>query len=249
MELGLKDKVALVTGAGSQIGFGKAISLALAKEGCHVVLTDVDLGGTKQSAVEVQALGRKAMALKMDVTSRAEVQSAVKEAIDEFGKIDILVNNAGVCSGIKPFIKTTESDWDKDINVNIKGVLYCTQAVLPGMIERKFGKIINIVTGGGIDGGPNACTYALTKGGVIIFTKSLAVEVAPSGINVNCIAPGYAMTGFARNAPPGMVEKFAKTVPLGRLTDVEDIANSVVFLASNAASDIIGQTIRVSGTV
>jgi 3-oxoacyl-[acyl-carrier protein] reductase len=249
VNLGLKDKVAIITGAGSQIGFGKAIALALAKDGCHVAATDIDLEGAKQTAAEIKALGRKAIALKLDVANHAEAIKVANAVLAEFGRIDILVNNAGVCSGIKPFMETTEADWDKDISVNFKGTMNCTQAVLPDMLKRKAGKIINISSGGGIDGGKNAATYASTKGSVIIFTKSIAAEVAPSGINVNCIAPGFANTGFAAKAPPGMVENFAKTVPLGRLTDVQDIANTVVFLASDAANDIVGQTIRVSGTV
>ena len=249
MDLGLKDKVAIITGAGSQIGFGKAISLALAKDGCHIVATDIDLEGAKQTAAEVKNLGRKAIALKLDVANHADAINVAKVVLTEFGRIDILVNNAGICTAIKPFMETTEADWDKDINVNIRGVMNCTQAVLPDMLQRKSGKIINISSVGGIDGGKNAAIYATTKGGVIIFTKSIAMEVAPSGINVNCIAPGFANTGFARRAPPGMVENFAKTIPLGRLTDVQDIANAVVFLASDAANDIVGQTIRVSGTV
>jgi NAD(P)-dependent dehydrogenase (short-subunit alcohol dehydrogenase family) len=249
MDLGLKDKVAFITGAGSQIGFGKAITLALAREGCQVIVTDIDLEGANQTAAEARALGRKTQAIKLDVAKHGDAKSIVEAAIAEFGKIDILVNNAGICSGIKPFIETTEADWDLDIDVNLKGVLNCSMAVLPGMIERKYGKIINISSGGGLDGGPNACTYAAAKGGIIIFTKSLAVEVAPRRINVNCIAPGFANTGFARKAPPGFVEKFAGTIPLGRLTDVQDIANAVVFLASDLSNDIIGQTIRVSGTL
>lgn len=249
MDLGLKDKVAIITGAGSQIGFGKAIALALAKDGCRIAATDIDLEGAKQTAAEIKALGRKAVALKLDVSNHAEAIKVANAVLAEFGRIDILVNNAGVCSGIKPFMETTEADWDKDIAVNFKGTMNCTQAVLPDMLKRKSGKIINISSGGGIDGGTNAATYASTKGAIIIFTKSIATEIAPSGINVNCIAPGFANTGFARRAPPGMVENFAKTVPLGRLTDVQDIANAVVFLASDAANDIVGQTIRVSGTV
>jgi 3-oxoacyl-[acyl-carrier protein] reductase len=125
----------------------------------------------------------------------------------------------------------------------------CTMAVLPGMIERKYGKIINISSGGGLDGGARGVTYAAAKGAVIIFTKSIAVQMAPLGINVNAIAPGFANTGFARQAPPGLIDNVLKTIPIGRLTDVKDIANTAVFLASNLSNDIIGQTIRVSGTV
>ena len=249
MESDLKDKVALITGAGSQIGFGKAITLALAREGCHVIATDIDLKGAQQTAAEAKALGRKAMAMKLDVANHAEAKKVAQAAIAELGRIDILVNNAGLCSGLKPFIETTEADWDLDIGVNFKGVMNCTMAVLPGMIERKYGKIINISSGGGLDGGARGVTYAAAKGAVIIFTKSIAVEMAALGINVNAIAPGFADTGFARSAPPGLIDRVLKTIPIGRLTDVQDIANAVVFLASGLSNDIVGQTIRVSGTV
>jgi NAD(P)-dependent dehydrogenase (short-subunit alcohol dehydrogenase family) len=249
MDSGLKDKVAFITGAGSQIGFGKATALALAKEGCHVAVSDIDLKGAQQTAAAVKALGRKSMALKLDVANHNEAKKVIDEVIAELGKIDILVNNAGACSGLKPFMETTEADWDFDINVNFKGTLNCCQAVLPGMIERKYGKIINISSGGGIDGGPRGVTYASAKGAVIIFTKSLAVEMAAIGINVNAIAPGFADTGFARTAPPGLIEKVVKTIPVGRLTDVQDIANAVVFLASSLSNDIVGQTLRVAGTI
>lgn len=247
MNLGLKDKVAFVTGAGSQIGFGHAISLALAKEGCHIIATDIDLDGANKTADQVKSLGCQAIALKLDVANHEEVKKVVSEAIAKLSKIDILVNNAGFCSA-KPFLQSTEEDWDKDININLKGVLNCTSAVLPGMVERKEGKIINISSGGGIDGGSNV-TYSTAKGGIIIFTKSIALEVSTHGVNVNCIAPGFAQTGFAKKAPPGLLERVIKTIPLGRFTEVQDIANAVVFLASEAAADIVGQTLRVSGSV
>jgi NAD(P)-dependent dehydrogenase (short-subunit alcohol dehydrogenase family) len=249
LDTGLKDKVALITGAGSQIGFGKAITIALAKEGCHVAAIDIDLKGAKQTAAEARALGRKAIALKLDVANHNETKAVIQAAIAELGRIDILINVAGVCSGIKQFLDTTEADWDFDIGVNLKGVLNCTMAVLPGMIERKFGRIINIVSGAGIIGGYRAHTYSASKAGAIIFTKTIAVEMAPLGININAIAPGFARTGFAKSAPPGYVDEAAKTITIGRLTDVQDIANAAVFFASNLSSDIIGQTLSVSGNL
>jgi 3-oxoacyl-[acyl-carrier protein] reductase len=250
MDTGLKDKVALITGAGSQIGFGKAITIALAKEGCHVAATDIDLKGARQTAAEARALGRKAIALKLDVAIHNEAKAVIQAAIAELGRIDILVNVAGVCSGIKRFMDTTEADWDFDISVNLKGVLNCTMAVLPGMIERKYGRIINIVSGVAYIGGYNvAHTYAASKAGATIFTKTIAAEMAPLGINVNAITPGFARTGFAKSAPPGYVDDAAKTITIGRLTDVQDIANAVVFFASDLSSDIIGQILGVAGNV
>lgn len=249
MDLGLKGKAALVTGAGSQIGFGKAIALTLAKDGCDIIVNDIDLKGAQQTAAEVEASGRKAMAIKADVTKSAEVKDMVKAVLERFGKIDILVNNAGACTPPKPFLEMTEAEWDKDININLRGVLNCSKAVLPHMIERKYGKIVSITSGAGINGGFNTAVYAAAKAGVIAFTMAIAKEVAPSGINANCVSPGPAITGFARNAPPGMLERFAKTVSIGRLTEPQDIANTVAFLASDVSADIVGQTIIVTGNV
>jgi 3-oxoacyl-[acyl-carrier protein] reductase len=248
MELSFEDKVALVTGTGSQIGFGKAIALTLAREGCDIILNDIDLEGAKKTALEVESLGRKAMVVKADISRSAEVKDMVKAALQEFGKLDILVNNAGACTPPKPFLEMTEADWDSDIDINLKGMLNCTRAVLPPMIERKYGKIVNISSGAGLDGGTNIAVYAAAKAGIIVFTKAIAREVSALGINVNCVAPGMANTGFASQAPPGFIESFAKSTAVGRLTVPQDIANAVAFLASDVSSDIVGQTFEVSGS-
>jgi NAD(P)-dependent dehydrogenase (short-subunit alcohol dehydrogenase family) len=249
MELGLKGKVALVTGAGSQIGFGKAIALQLAKEGCDVVINDLDLDGAKKTAAEVEKLGRKSLAIKADVTSGMEWETMVKQVLDKFGRIDILVNNAGGCTPPKPFLQMTDKDWDFDINVNLRSTRNGTKTVLPHMIKQKSGKIVNITSGAGIHGGMFTTGYAAAKAGIIAFTQGVAKEAGPEGININCVSPGPANTGFAKNAPPGMLENFPKTLPLKRLTTTQDIANAVVFLTSDAASDITGQVLIVSGGV
>jgi NAD(P)-dependent dehydrogenase (short-subunit alcohol dehydrogenase family) len=249
MDLGLKGKIALVTGAGSQIGFGKAIALTLAKDGCDIIVNDINLEGAKQTVAEVEKLGRKAIAIKADITKSIEVKEMVKSVQDRFGRIDILVNNAGGCTPPKPFMQTTEEEWEFDINVNLRGVLNCTRAVLTGMIERKYGKIVNLISGAGINGGMLTAVYSAAKGGILAFSMAIAKEVAPLGINVNCVSPGPAMTGFAKNAPPGMLENFAKSIPIGRLTEPQDVANSVAFLASEVAADIVGQTLIVTGNV
>ncbi len=249
MDLGLKNKVALVTGAGSQIGFGKAIALQLAKEGCDVVVNDIDLEGAQKTAAEVEKLGRKSLAIKADVTSMAEWESMVKKIIDKFGRIDILVNNAGGCTPPRPFLQMTDSDWDFDINVNLKSTRNGTKTVLPLMIKQKSGKIVNITSGAGINGGMFTAGYSAAKAGVIAFSMGVAKEAAPEGININCVSPGPANTGFAKNAPPGMLENFPKNLPIRRLTTQQDVANAVTFLASDAASDIVGQVLVVSGGV
>jgi NAD(P)-dependent dehydrogenase (short-subunit alcohol dehydrogenase family) len=251
MDLGLKGKVALVTGAGSQRGFGKGIVLVLAQEGCDIIATDKDLEGAKQTAAEVEALGRKAIALKADVTNFKEVKDMVKAGLEKFGRIDILVNNAGVGSGLTPFAKMTEAEWDQDINILLKGTMYCTHAVLPQMLERKGGKIINISTAAALDGTPAGIMYGTAKAAVIFFSKGLAQDVGHSGINVNVIGPGGGDTGFyiASGAPPKVLEHMKEAAAAGMTTTPEDIGNTVAFLASDVAKKLHGQFIQVMGPV
>ena len=248
MDLGLKGKVALVTGAGSQKGFGKAIALSLAREGCDVIVSDVDFENVKKTADEIQKLGRKALAMKMDITKSAEVKSVVAQALKQFKVIDILVNNAGAISSIGKFVDKPEADWNRDIDLNLRGAMNCAQAVLPQMIARKSGKIINISSIGGSHGVANTAGYGSAKAGIIGFTRNLGVEVAPSGINVNCVAPGMGLTNFGGGAPPpDLLEKARATIPTRRINEPQDIANAVVFLASDAASNIVGQNLGVDG--
>jgi 3-oxoacyl-[acyl-carrier protein] reductase len=248
MDLGLKGKIALVTGAGSQIGFGKAISLTLAKEGCDIAVNDINLEDAKKTAAEVKALGRKAIAVKADVTKKAEVQEMVKKVLAEFGKIDILVNNAG---GIHPqgaFLEQKEEIWDKDFNLDIKGPMFCAQAVLPAMQERKYGKIINISSSVPKMAFPNVSTYSMSKAAIYVFTRGLAGSVIKQGITVNSVAPGWSITNFDKSAPPEeLIKKFTPHTPIGRGTTTQDIANMVTFLASDVSADIVGQVICVDG--
>jgi NAD(P)-dependent dehydrogenase (short-subunit alcohol dehydrogenase family) len=247
MDLGLKDKVAVVTGVSSQIGFGRGVAVTLAKEGCNIVAADMDLEGAKKTSAEVEALGRKVIPVKVDVSNGAEVKEMVEAALAKFGKIDILVNNAGASTPPKPFMEMTEAEWDRDININLKGVLYCSQTVLKHMIPRQSGKIVNISSLGAKTGGAGVSVYAAAKGGIMVFTKSLAAEMAPLGINVNAIAPGPGKTGFAVQTTPELWEKLLSMVPLGRTTTPQDIASMVAFLVSDISSDIVGQTISVDG--
>ena len=252
MDLDLKGKVALITGAGSQIGFGHATAVTMAKEGCDIVANDINLDGAEQTAAEVRVLGNRAIAIKADVGNSSQVNDMVKTALAEFGKIDILVNNAGAGGAGGPIHLTKEEDWESTISLLFKGVMNCTKAVLPQMLERKYGKIINIASGLGKTGSPNNSVYSSCKGAVIAFTKSVAAEVADKGINVNCVCPGLSKTNFLRGSDgeirnPEMIEGVRLTIPLKRLTEPPDVANMVTFLASDVASDIVGQPISVNG--
>ncbi|MFC2070765.1 SDR family NAD(P)-dependent oxidoreductase [Chloroflexota bacterium] len=246
MDLDLKGKVALVTGAGSQKGFGKGIVSVLAKEGCDIIACDVDLKGAEQTASEVTKSGNKALAVKADITNNAEVSEMVKKALGEFGRIDILVNNAGGSTPPCPFAQSTEENWAKDVNLNLMGMSYVTRAVLPQMIERKSGSVISISSLGGISGVSGGTAYAAAKAGVISFTQSLAKETAESGVSVNCIAPQLGNTAFYDQFPAAFTENFIKkAAEAGKVTAPEDIGNAVAFLASNVSNRIMGQCIIV----
>ena len=255
MDYRLKGRVALVTGTASQVGMGKAICLTLAQEGCDIVSTDINLEGAKQTADAVKALGRKCIALQVDVTKGTDVDLMVKAGLKEFGKIDILVNNAGgnMIMGT-PFLEQNSDMWQKDIALNLYGTMNCAKAVIPGMVERKYGKIINfasIVAKLGL-GGPGS--YAASKAAVLAFTRGLASQFGPSNINVNAIAPGMLNTNFFA-ALPGKVQtamfaEVAGMAPLKRNQEVTDIANAVAFLSSDVSRNITGQCIQVdSGLV
>jgi 3-oxoacyl-[acyl-carrier protein] reductase len=249
MELGLEGKTALITGAGSQVGFGRGIALVLADYGCDVVVNDIDLAGIQETAADIEALGRKALAIKADVTRVAEVKEMVEKALDKFGKIDILVNNAGRTTTPTPFVDTPEENWEIVINLNIYGVFHCTKAVLPQMLERKSGKIVNIASGAGISGMPRCVHYGATKAAIIAFTKGLSKEVISQGINVNAVAPGVGDTKFLAtgNFPEGELERAVATVPTKRATTPKDVGNMVAYLCSDLAEQVVGQTYLVDG--
>jgi 3-oxoacyl-[acyl-carrier protein] reductase len=247
MDLGLKNKVALITGAGSQVGFGKGTALILAAEGCDVIVNDIDPAGAAQTAAEVKALGRNSLAVQADVTNQAEVNEMVKAALAQFKRIDILVNNAGGLLAPRPFMDMTEKDWAKGLDLNFKAMMNCTLAVLPQMAARKSGKIINIASDGGLAGVANGTVYCAAKAAIINFTQSLSKEVTSSGINVNCIAPGLGNTNFFKNFPAEIKMIANKMAEENKSTTPRDIGNAVAFLASDVSIHIIGQCIKVSG--
>ena len=248
MDLGLKEKVAVVTGAGSQIGFGKGIALVLAKEGCDVVVSDIDLEGAEKTAAEIRGLGRKAVALKIDVTNISQANNMMESVLEQFGKVDILVNNAGGATPPQNFAETVETKWNKDLDLNLRGVLNCTRAILPHMVSRRSGKIVSIASVAGLGGQPSGTVYGAAKAGVIAFTQGLAQEVIESGINVNCIAPGMGATAFFDNMGPELNELVKQFKAANRCMAPEDIGNAVAFLVSDVSRQIVGQCLVVRGT-
>jgi NAD(P)-dependent dehydrogenase (short-subunit alcohol dehydrogenase family) len=249
MDLGFKGKVALVTGAGSQIGFGKAVALLLATEGCDAVaVTDIDQEGAEKTAEAIKKLGCKSIAVKADITSPAEVQAMVKKIADEYGKIDILANVAGAVLGYGPLEQQDTGTWDKNVHLNLYGTMLVTQAVLPLMKEQKYGAIVNISSGSTHMYSHGVNMYAMSKAGVDLFTKQLAWTEVKNGIRVNCIAPGPSPTNFIK-APDknAVMEMQLKTVPMGKATTPQDIANATAFFASDISGDITGQVLHVSG--
>ena len=243
MDLGLKDKVAVVTGTGSQIGFGKAISMALAKEGCDVVGIDIDGAGAEKTAAEVKALGRKSLGLKVDITNRAEVDAAVKKIMEEFGKIDILVNNAGMDPGWVTFMELDINDLKKAMDVNLYGGMNMVQAIAPHMISRKSGKIVNFSGG---QGGPNTTSYSTSKGAVDSWSEVLAKELVPLGVIVNTFLPPPAKTQLgADHLPPDFADRVGKMMPLGRVCTTEEVGAMIAFMVSDTNSYMIGQYLKL----
>lgn len=250
MDLKLTGKIALVTGTGSQVGFGKGIAVKLAEEGCDVICADIDLPGAEQTADAVKALGRKSIALKVDITDRTDVDSAIGKALAEFDHIDILVNCAGRASGVRPFTDTTQDMWDIDININLRGTMNVTQALLPHMLERGYGKIVNFSTHAAHQptGLAGAAVYIAAKSGTVMFSKTLAGEVGARGININIIAPGPGATNFHKvsGGDPHMAELVDNLAAAGKTTTPEDIANAVAFLVSDVSVKLSGQVLEVS---
>ena len=242
----LTDKAAIVTGSGR--GIGREIALALAKQGANLVINDVNLESAQQVVEEIKALGRKAIAVKADVTKWAEVTAMVDACVQEFGNVDIMVNNAGIVQAV-PMLEITEEEWDKVMAINLKGVFLCCKAVFPVMMAKKKGKIINIASiagkrGGGLLG--NSC-YSASKGGVIAFTKTIAREGAAYGININAITPGLTDTEMTKSVTGEKRERILSLIPLGRAGKPADIAGAVCFLASGASDYMTGEIMDVDG--
>ena len=245
----LAGKTALVTGGAR--GIGEAIVTTLAAEGAAIAVCDLDLDGARAVAETVASTpGVATTAAQMDVSQRASVAAAVEAVEAALGGIDILVNNAGI-DIVKPFVESTEEEWDKVIGVNLRGPIHTCHVVLPGMIERdRGGAIVNLASDAGRVGSTGEAVYSATKGGVIALTKTLAREVVRYGIRVNCVSPGptdTALLGQIGDGNPKLVESLKRAIPMRRVAQPDDIAPVVVFLATDDAGYITGQTLSVSG--
>ncbi len=247
---GLAGRVAVVTGAAG--GIGRAIAAALYAEGASVAVADLDGDAAAAYAAELNAAGTgaaKAFGVRVDVSNSTDVGAAVAVVERELGPVDVLVNNAGI-DVIEPFIESKEETWRRIVEVNYLGPVLCTRAVLDGMIERGYGRIISISSDAGKVGSSGEAVYSGTKGGIIAFSKALAREMAAKGITVNCVCPGPTDTpllGQIAERSQKMFDALAKAVPMRRLGQPADIAPAVVFLASDGAAFITGQALSVSG--
>jgi len=245
--LKLEGKVAIVTGAGREgKGIGRYVSLALAREGADIVITDFVLEAAEAVATEVRAVGRKAIAVQGNVASPADCEAVVERALAEFGKIDILVNNAGITrDALIP--RMSEQDWDMVIDTNLKGTFNCTKAVTRTMLKQRSGKIVNMASVMGIMGNIGQANYSASKGGVIALTKTTAKELGSRGVNVNAIAPGFIQTAMTEELSEDIRQNIANQIPLKRLGTPDDVAKLVVFLCTDDSSYITGQVINVDG--
>jgi 2-hydroxycyclohexanecarboxyl-CoA dehydrogenase len=243
-------RTALVTGAAQ--GIGRGIALSLGEAGFKVGVADLNIEAAEQTAKEIVAAGGVSVAVGIDVTDTDSVKAAVATVEAELGPVEIVVNNAG-WDDFMPFVKTSEEFWDRILDVNFKGALRVIQATLPGMVERGFGRVINIGSDAGRVGSSLEAVYSGAKGGIIAFTKTLAREVATKGVTANTVCPGPTDTPALRKFADGsgdagkVISGMTRAVPIGRLGTPEDIGPAVAFFASDAAGFVTGQTLSVSG--
>jgi NAD(P)-dependent dehydrogenase (short-subunit alcohol dehydrogenase family) len=242
----LKGKVAIVTG-GSR-GIGRAIALGFAEAGADVAVASRTSADLEKAVKEIEAKGRRALAVQTNIAVKSEVDNMVAKTLDKFGTIDILVNNAAI-NVMRPLVDLREDGWDKVMNVDLKGYFLCSQAAAKVMMDKKRGNIINIVSTGAAKAAPGLGAYSIAKAGVVMLTKLLAVELASSNIRANAIGPYLVKTAFSQPmwSNPELLKSLEASIPLGRIAEAEDVASVAVFLASDASCYITGQTIFLDG--
>ena len=242
--MSLAGKTALVTGAAQ--GIGREIAMGLAADGADVAICDVNLEAAQKTASDIEARGRKALALKANVAASAEVTAMIDQIVEKLGRIDILVNNAGITrDGL--ILRMKEEDWDLVLDINLKGAFICTKAALKYMTKQRGGTIINIASIVGAMGNAGQANYVASKAGLIGLTKTIAREYANRGITANAVAPGFIDTAMTQALSENVRAELSKQIPLGRLGTAEDVANAVRFLASPAATYITGHVVHVNG--
>jgi 3-oxoacyl-[acyl-carrier protein] reductase len=247
VELGLRGKVVVITGGGGDIG--RECARLFAAEGAYVAVSDVNLAAAEAVAAEAERGGVRALALRTDVTDPEDVARLFDQTASRLGPVDVLINNAGIFQS-RPLDELTADDWDRVMDVNLKGVFLCSQAALRGMKPRRTGAIVSIASLAGQVGGIHAgANYATSKAGVISLTKSLAKNAGPHGIRVNCVNPGVIDTAMTRPWPPEVREALAAQTPLGRLGRPDEVARVIVFLASDAASFVHGAHVDINGGI
>ncbi len=241
----LKDRVAIITGSAQ--GIGKATALRLAQEGAKVILSDINEDRLSEALKEFEERGyRDVAAVRADVSKREEAVRLVDEGVKRFGAIHILVNNAGITRD-SLLLRMSEEDWDAVISVNLKGVFNCTKAAVRYMAKQRYGRIVNIASIVGEMGNVGQANYAASKAGVMGFTKVVAREFAARNITCNAIAPGFITTAMTEGLPERVKEELMRQIPMGRLGTPEDVANGVLFLASDLSGYITGQVLNING--
>ncbi len=248
MALRLEDKVALVTGGGS--GIGRATALVFAREGAKVVVADVLTEGGEETVQRIKEAGGKAIFVKTDVSKAAEVVALVDSAVSTYGRLDYAFNNAGIEGNMAPTADCTEENWDRVIDINLKGVWLCMKYEIPEMLKRGGGAIVNTASVAGLIGFQGSPAYCASKGGVIQLTKVAALEYATRGIRVNAVCPGIIRTPMVERATGGKPElevQFTALEPVGRMGAPEEVAEAVVWLCSDAASFVTGHPMVVDG--
>ncbi len=241
-----QEKTAIITGGAK--GIGRAVAEGLVSEGASVIISDMDMESTSVAANEIkESIGGQVVPFKADVRKKGDILSLVESAMKEFGRVDILFNNAGICTS-PPIEDISEEDWDEMMNVNLRGVFFCSQAIMPVMKKQRQGRILNMASLAGKVGGLAAgAHYSASKAGVICLTKSFARELAPYGVTVNALAPGPVDTDMLQTLPPEQKEIMMNQCPLGRFADTTDIAGAALFLLSDSARHITGATLDVNG--
>jgi len=249
MDLGIEGKSALVTGAASKKGIGYAISLALAREGVNIAAADIDFEGVESLAQTIEGMGRKAFPIKINQGVYSEVKEGVSEILEALGQIDILINCAAITSNMGLLSKMATSAWENEINVNLTGPYYWMRELIPPMVKRGWGRVINIASTGGIIGSMGLPSYCASKGGLIALTREAALETASRGVTVNTLALGIIKTGIYErgNMDSKVLDSITRRIPLRRMGEPAEAADVAVFLASENARYITGSTLIVDG--